>query len=247
MIIEQLKTLVEMQKLDDQIGRYRILQLELPKQLSEIVDRVEQATATLLAVETEKAELNKKQRAMEGDIKQHGDQARKYATQLSEIKTNKEYKALNSEIAYLKEKISELESQEIELMDLETEIKVRVDEAKKELAAAEKAKRDQEGELRAQIDSLETKIEETRAQRNKLAATLPNQIIKQYGNMIKNKNNVAVAWNKDGSCGACGFVIRPQIRIELQLFKRLIPCENCGRILIDSSLENQGNEEETSS
>ncbi|HOH79957.1 MAG TPA: hypothetical protein PLO35_09570 [Candidatus Cloacimonadota bacterium] len=246
MIIEQLKTLVEMQKLDDQIGRYRILQLELPKQLSEIVDRVEQATATLLAVETEKAELNKKQRAMEGDIKQHGDQARKYATQLSEIKTNKEYKALNSEIAYLKEKISELESQEIELMDLETEIKVRVDEAKKELAAAEKAKRDQEGELRAQIDSLETKIEETRAQRNKLAATLPNQIIKQYGNMIKNKNNVAVAWNKDGSCGACGFVIRPQIRIELQLFKRLIPCENCGRILIDSSLENQGNEEEAS-
>ncbi|HPN41478.1 MAG TPA: hypothetical protein PKX36_08130 [Candidatus Cloacimonadota bacterium] len=247
MIIEQLKTLVEMQKLDDQIGRYRILQLELPKQLSEIVDRVEQATATLLAVETEKAELNKKQRAMEGDIKQHGDQARKYATQLSEIKTNKEYKALNSEIAYLKEKISELESQEIELMDLETEIKVRVDEAKKELVAAEKAKRDQEGELRAQIDSLETKIEETRAQRNKLAATLPNQIIKQYGNMIKNKNNVAVAWNKDGSCGACGFVIRPQIRIELQLFKRLIPCENCGRILIDPSLENQGNEEETSS
>ena len=246
MIIEQLKTLVEMQKLDDQIGRYRILQLELPKQLSEIVDRVEQATATLLAVETEKAELNKKQRAMEGDIKQHGDQARKYATQLSEIKTNKEYKALNSEIAYLKEKISELESQEIELMDLETEIKVRVDEAKKELVAAEKAKRDQEGELRAQIDSLETKIEETRAQRNKLAATLPNQIIKQYGNMIKNKNNVAVAWNKDGSCGACGFVIRPQIRIELQLFKRLIPCENCGRILIDSSLENQGNEEEAS-
>jgi len=45
MIIEQLKTLVEMQKLDDQIGRYRILQQELPKQLSEIVDRVEQATA----------------------------------------------------------------------------------------------------------------------------------------------------------------------------------------------------------
>ncbi len=123
-------------------------------------------------------------------------------------------------------------------MDLENEVKVRIEAAKKELAEAEKAKRDQEGELRAQIDSLETKIEETRALRNKLAVTLPNQIIKQYGNMIKNKNNVAVAWNKDGSCGACGFVIRPQIRIELQLFKRLIPCENCGRILIDPSLEN---------
>ena len=246
MIIEQLKTLVEMQKLDDQIGRYRVLQQELPKQLSEIVERVEQATADLLAVETEKAELNKKQRALEGDIKQHGDQARKYATQLSEIKTNKEYKALNSEIAYLKDKISDLESQEIELMDAENEIKIRIEAAKKELADAEGAKRAQEGELRAQIEGLETKIEETRAERNKLAVTLPTQIIKQYGNMIKNKNNVAVAWNKDGSCGACGFVVRPQIRIELQLFKRVITCENCGRILIDPSIDNLGAEEEAS-
>lgn len=246
MIIEQLKTLVEMQKLDDKIGRYRVLQQELPKQLSEIVERVEQATADLLAVETEKAELNKKQRALEGDIKQHGDQAKKYATQLSDIKTNKEYKALNSEIAYLKDKISDLESQEIELMDAENEIKVRIEAAKKELADAEGAKRAQEGELRAQIASLETKIEETRAERNKMAVTLPTLIIKQYGNMIKNKNNVAVAWNKDGSCGACGFVVRPQIRIELQLFKRIITCENCGRILIDISLESLPAEEETS-
>lgn len=246
MIIEQLKTLVEMQKLDDKIGRYRVLQQELPKQLSEIVERVEQATADLLAVETEKAELNKKQRALEGDIKQHGDQAKKYATQLSDIKTNKEYKALNSEIAYLKDKISDLESQEIELMDAENEIKVRIEAAKKELADAESAKRAQEGELRAQIASLETKIEETRAERNKMAVTLPTLIIKQYGNMIKNKNNVAVAWNKDGSCGACGFVVRPQIRIELQLFKRIITCENCGRILIDISLESLPAEEETS-
>jgi predicted nucleic acid-binding Zn-ribbon protein len=246
MIIEQLKTLVEMQKLDDQIGRYRILQLELPKQLSEIVDRVEQATATLLAVETEKAELNKKQRAMEGDIKQHGDQARKYATQLSEIKTNKEYKALNSEIAYLKEKISELESQEIELMDLETEIKVRVDEAKKELAPLKKP-----NAIRKANCALRSTAWKPRSKRPAPSATnwpppCQTRYIKQYGNMIKNKTNVAVAWNKDGSCGACGFVIRPQIRIELQLFKRLIPCENCGRILIDSSLENQGNEEEAS-
>jgi len=195
-------------------------------------------------VETERADLNKKQRALEGEIKQHSDQARKYATQLSEIKTNKEYKALNSEIAYLKEKISELESQELELMDAESEVKIRIEDAKRELAEAEKAKRSQEGELRAQIDSLESKIEETRTQRNKLAVTLPTQVIKQYGNMIKNKNNVAVAWNRDGSCGACGFVIRPQIRIELQLFKRIIPCENCGRMLIDASIETVGDSEE---
>ena len=40
-----------------------------------------------------------------------------------------------------------------------------------------------------------SKIEETRAERNKLAVTLPTSLIKQYGNMIKHKSNQAVAYN----------------------------------------------------
>lgn len=227
-----------MQKLDDQIGRYRMLQKELPQQLSQIIESVDGATSQLLAVETERAEINKIQRSLDADIKQAGENIKKYATQLSEIKTNKEYKALNSEIAYLNEKISELESQQLELMDQENEIKTRIEEAKAELARAEKEKRSQEGALREQIDKLDSQIENTRAERNKLAVTLPTNIIKHYGNMIKNKNNKAVSFTKDGSCGACGFVIRPQIRIELQLFSRILSCENCGRIMIDPTLNN---------
>jgi len=58
---EQLRTLAQMQTLDDEIGRYRVLQKELPKQLNEIIESVEQATAILLEVETQRAEINKKQ------------------------------------------------------------------------------------------------------------------------------------------------------------------------------------------
>ncbi|MFA5510213.1 MAG: C4-type zinc ribbon domain-containing protein [Candidatus Cloacimonadaceae bacterium] len=237
MILDQLKTLVEMQKLDNKIGGYRILQEELPKQLSDIIEREVQATADLLAVETERAELNKKQRDLEGDIKEFVEKEKKYSSQLADIKTNKEYKAINSEIVYVKEKISELESQQLELMDQEGEIKERIAIARKELDDAEAAKREREGELRNKIESLDEEIEKTRAQRNAIAASLPTQIIKQYGNMIRLKNNMAVATSKDGSCSACGVVLRPQIRIELQLFKRIIPCENCGRILVDSSID----------
>lgn len=229
----QLRTLAQMQKLDNQIGSLRILQQELPKQLNEIIDHVDQATANLLGSETERSELAKKQRSLESDIKQHNEQIKKYGTQLSEIKTNKEYKALNSEISYLKEKISELESQEIELMDAESQLTAQVNKDKKILAEAEKTKLAQEGELRAKIASLETEIEAIRAERNKLAHTLPQALVKQYGNMIKNKNNCAVVYLVNGSCGGCGFVIRPQIRIELQLREKINHCESCGRILME--------------
>lgn len=236
---EQLRTLAKMQTLDDEIGRYRVLQKELPKQLNEIIDSVDQATANLLICETTRAEVGKKQRSLEADIKQHQEQSRKYASQLSEIKNNKEYKALNSEISYLKTKISEIESQLLELMDEDTAAKEQVDAAKQELEKAEQRKRDKEGDLRKQIEGLEAKIEEIRAQRNDLARTLPVSVVKQYGNMIKNKNNQAVAYNREGSCGSCGFVIRQQMRIELQLMRKLIFCENCGRILMNRFAEEQ--------
>lgn len=234
---QQLRTLAKMQALDDVIGRLRVLQEELPKQLNEIIDNVEQATADLLAGETEKAEINNKQRTLEGDIKTHQEQIRKYATQLTDIKTNKEYKALNSEIAFLKDKISDIESNLLELMDTESEIKERIDGYKKALSLAENRKREKEGDLKAQIDALEGKIEDTRAERNKLAVTLPTSLIKQYGNMIKNKGNLAVAYNRDGSCGGCGFVLRQQLRIDLQLRKKMVFCENCGRILLNEFVE----------
>ena len=228
-----------MQLLDDQIGRFRILQQELPKQLNEIIDNVDQATANLLACETARSEIGKKQRGIEQDVKQHQEQIRKYGAQLSEIKNNKEYKALNSEIAFLKGKIEEAESALLELMDSDAEAKAKVEEAKAELQKAEQRKKEKEGDLRHQIDSLETEIESVRAKRNDLARTLPIPVVKHYGAMIKHKNNQAVAFNRDGSCGACGFVIRQQMRIELQLKRKLVYCENCGRILMNRFTENE--------
>jgi len=236
---EQLRTLAAMQKLDDKIAQYRTLQEELPKQLNEINERVEQATADMLAGETIKAEINKKQRALENDIKQHQEQIKKYAGQLNDIKTNKEYKALNSEIAYLKDKISEIESQLLSLMDNENETIEANQGLKQALSEAEADKRDKEGDLKAQISELENQVESTRAERNKLAVTLPVPLIKRYGNLIKNKDNVAVVYNREGSCGGCGFVLRQQMRIELQLHEKIVYCENCGRIILDTPFRDQ--------
>lgn len=234
----QLRILEQMQVLDNQKGRYLALQKELPKQLTEINERVEQAMVDLLAGETEKAEINKKQRALETEIKTHQDQIRKYSGQLSEIKTNKEYKALNSEIAYLKDKISEIESQLLSLMETENELKETIDAFKVALQDAEANKRAKEGDLKAQISALEEQIKNTLAERNEMAVKLPQALLKRYANLIRNKDNVAVAFSREGSCGGCGFMIRQQMRIELQLRKKIVYCENCGRILLDHSAEN---------
>ena len=230
---EQLRTLAQMQKLDDKIGALRQLQNELPKELNDILDNVAQSETNLNQIKGELEEINKKLRNLELDIKQHQENIKKYSQQLAEIKTNKEYKALNSEIAYLKEKISELESQELELMDEESEFKKKMEIAKAELEKAKKIQREREDELRKKIESLDGEIDNFRAERNKLAQTLPQSLVKQYAKLIKYKNNCAVAYARNGACGACGFVIRPQVRIEIQQRNKINYCENCGRILME--------------
>ncbi len=233
-MIDKLKTLVRMQTFDDEIGRCRELQKVLPEQLHTLIQDVEEATAHLQESQNVKDGIVKRQKELEGEIKHNNELKLKYGNQLAEIKTNKEYKALNSEIASLTAKNGEIESQLLELMDTEAEINKQLAQRQSELKAAEQRKAAKEDDLREQISKLEGKIEELRRQRTELAHTLKSDpLVKQYGNLIKNKNNKAVAFNQNGACSGCGFVIRPQIRIELDLRKKIHNCESCGRILMN--------------
>ena len=191
-MIDRLKTLARMQKFDDEIGRCRELQKILPQQLNTLIQDVEAANAKVSEANNVKSGILKRQNELETDIKHNNELIHKYGTQLADIKTNKEYKALNGEIANLKQKNSDIESMLLELMETETEIKKQSAVYQKELAAAEKRKSDKEDDLRAQIATLEGKIEELRNQRNELARTLPIALVKQYGALIKNKNNLKI-------------------------------------------------------
>lgn len=233
-MIEKLKTLARMQKLDDEIGRCRELQKVLPRQLHTLIQDVESASAKVQETKTVKEGIVKRQHELENEIKHNNELKIKYGNQLADIKTNKEYKALNSELASLTQKNSDIESTLIELMETETEINKQLAAYQNELNAAEKRKAEKEDDLRQQIGELDGKIEELRKKRTELALTLhADSLVKQYGNLIKNKNNQAVAYNQNGACSGCGFVIRPQIRIELELRKKIHNCESCGRILMN--------------
>lgn len=246
-MIEKLRTLVRMQAFDDEIGRCRELQKVLPKQLNTLIQDVEEASAKVQETQNVKDGIVKRQKELEGEIKHNNELKLKYGNQLAEIKTNKEYKALNSEIANLTQKNGDIESQLLELMDTETEINKQLAQYQTELKAAEQRKAAKEDDLRQQISQLDGKIEELRRQRTELAHTLKSDaLVKQYGNLIKNKNNRAVVFNVNGACGGCGFVIRPQVRIELELRKKIYNCESCGRILMNK-IEDADTEPETDS
>jgi hypothetical protein len=51
------------------------------------------------------------------------------------------------------------------------------------------------------------------------------------------RNGLAVVAVDRDACGGCFNSIPPQRQSEIRLHKKIIVCENCGRILVDANLE----------
>ncbi len=225
-------SLIAMQKCDDKIADKENLKSELPKQLKNLIEEEEQAKSDVEVTTEEINQVIIMQKDKEILIKQNKEKAMKYEEQLATIKTNKEYKALNSEIALLSSLNSELESEIIALMEQENELKSIKIEREKVLKEKHENLTNQEGVLKKQIDSLDGEIEKLKKERNALAVDLPKALIKQYKILIINRNRKAVAFEQDGACSACGFKIRPQLIIELEKQDKTLFCENCNRFLV---------------
>jgi uncharacterized protein len=231
-MIDQLKILVQMQAYDDRIGEKEELKILLPKQLHDLIAHVENAQAKVDELHKAQEEKIRQQKQKEIDIKTNIDLMHKYQTQLAEIKTNKEYKALNAEVTSLSLKNSEFETQILTLMEEETAIKNELKTAQVDLNKAKKDLEEREGELRRQIEEVDKMITEYKEKRNNLGRDLPLALGKRYVLLIKNKNRKAVVFNNNGTCSGCGFRIRPQLVLELEKQVKMIACENCGRILV---------------
>lgn len=224
--------LVEMQKLDDVIAEKLVLTESLPKRLSGLKKDVEDADNQVSETKTRLEENRKDQKLKELEIKSNNDQITKYKNQLLAAQSNKEYKALNSEVAHLENQNSLIDDVILQLMEDESSIKAQLEEELKIQANAKAELKANEDSLNLEIKEVEKEIKKFRDQRNNLAKDLPRALVKRYAALIKNRNRKAVVFNNGNKCGGCGYVLRPQVMIELQKGDEIINCENCGRMLV---------------
>ena len=89
-------------------------------------------------------------------------------------------------------------------------------------------------------------VEETRQEEEQLirqAKELEIQIddyyLAAFKKLRKNaRNGLAVVTVDRDACGGCFHKIPPQRQLDIKMRKKVIVCENCGRILVDSSILN---------
>ena len=234
---EKLSSLLTLQKIESKLDEIQILKGELPMEVSDLEDEIQGLHARETRIEEEVNGINDFVEQKKNAIKDAQALIKKYEKQSTNVKNNREFEAINKEIEMqtLEEKLAEKH-----IKDAQEEI----GEKAKLLENAKKAVANKEGNLKHKKGELEKIIAETEKEENhyRKEATEAREkvdirLLASYDRIRKNyRNGLAVVPVLRDACGGCFNAIPPQKQSEIKQRKKIIVCENCGRILIDSEL-----------
>ena len=236
-IEDQLKALHQLQIIDTKVDKIRIIRGELPLEIEDLKDLIAGLNTRLEKFTAELEAINENIIANQNTISLSTDAIGKYEVQLKEIKNNREFTSLTKEVEY--------QNLEIQL----AEKKMNQNEAnilhKTEIINACKEQiTEREAELELKSTELNEIVSETEKEEKSLIAdskrsekVIDARLLTAY-KRIRSKvvNGLAVVSVEREACGGCFSQIPPQRRLDIQMHKKIIACEHCGRIMIDANI-----------
>ncbi len=235
---QKLKNLYDLQQIQTEINKIKSLRGELPLEVQDLEDELaglQTRIANLKAEvkETEQNIVNEKHK-----ISQCQENIKKYQTQQDNVRNNREYDTLSKEIEFQSLEI-ELSEKHIREFTAEVEHKKEVIE-KSETTYAERNGdlKQKRGELDSIISETQKKEDELNVKKAEIEKLIDERYLTAFNRISSNvRNGLAVVTVQRDACGGCFNKIPPQRQVDIRSRKRIIVCEYCGRILVDSGLD----------
>jgi predicted nucleic acid-binding Zn-ribbon protein len=234
---EKLVSLIRLQKIDSKLDEIKVLKGELPMEVKDLEDEIEGLHARQTRIEEEIngiLEFIEQKKAL---ITEAQALIKKYEKQSENVKNNREFEAINKEI----------ETQMLEEKHAEKNIRDASEDLAEKAKLLENAKAAvavKETNLNAKKSELEKIIKETEKEESQFVKEMEearveveDRLLVSYDRIRKNfRNGLAVVPIERDSCGGCFHAIPPQKQSEIKLHKKVMVCENCGRVLVDADL-----------
>ena len=232
---DKLEALYELQKIDSSIDKIRIVRGELPLEIEDLNDTISGLNTRLEKFNLELSKIKEDIAENENVVSSANELIKKYEKQLKNIKNNREYNSLTKEI--------EFQNLEIELSEKkQQENKARILHEKEIINSCQEEIDEKKSDLELKSNELDSIVKETEKEENTLLKKLKKaenlideRLLNSY-QRIRNQvsNGLAVVSVERDACGGCFSQIPPQRQLDIKLHKKIIVCEHCGRIMIDS-------------
>ena len=234
---EKLDALYQLQTTLSGIDEKRALRGELPLEVQDLEDEIAGLHTRVEKIQNEIADFEYAVSQKRGEIADAQASVERYKSQLDEVKNNREYDTLTKEI--------EFQSLEIELCNKKIkEALIKVEEKKHDLEHTEAVIKDREIALTEKKSELDEIMQETREEEEllkekakELETRIEPRLLTSFKRIRKNaRNGLGIVYVQRDACGGCFNKIPPQRQLDIKMHKKVIPCEYCGRILIDPEL-----------
>jgi predicted nucleic acid-binding Zn-ribbon protein len=226
-----LQHLVQLQQLDTEIDAMRRRIVEIPALQDAMAVRLADQRAVVDGIKQRLADNQTARRDIEKDVAAVQTRLSRYKDQLMEVKTNKEYQAMQQEITSAQEGIRAHEDRILERMEEAEVLSAELKTAEAELKRQEAAISSERTVLEAEAAALQTQADEKQGGRAAIAAHVSAASLRLFDHVARQRKGQALAEARDGICTVCHVRLRPQVFNEVRRNESLIQCESCLRIL----------------
>jgi predicted nucleic acid-binding Zn-ribbon protein len=225
-----LERLIRLQHLETFVESARRTIAELPERVASLDARLSSARAAVDSARQRLAENQSARRAAEKELAAQQARLSKFKDQLMEVKTNKEYQAMQKEIEVAQKQVRQLEDRILEKM-------IEADEIAAAVAGAEQGLVVEQGEIDAErrrledeARTLQAELERVAVRRQALVSEISAPVMATF-ELLMGRRGTAVVEARDGHCTACHVRLRPQAYNDLRRNDSLMQCDSCQRIL----------------
>ena len=235
---EKLTALYDLQQVDTDIDKIKILRGELPLEVQDLEDEIVGLETRVGNIEAEVKTLQEAISKKNNEVANALGLIKKYEEQQNNVRNNREYDSLSKEI--------EFQTLEIELAEKrKKEFTEQVEEKEVLITDSTVVLDERKGDLtnkKAELDEIisDTKKEEEilDKKRDDIENMIEPRLYTAYDKIRNNaRNGLAVVTVERDACGGCFNKIPPQRQLDIASGKKIIVCEYCGRILVNTDKE----------
>jgi len=228
---DQIKKLVDLQKVDAEIYTVQMGLTEKPAIIEELKNKFEATKAHLNHLEEKFKGIQLKRKELELEMKSKEDDIAKANSQLTQLKTNKEYTAKLNEIASIKADKSIVEEKILLSYDEADVVQSEISKEKVVVEAQEKQYLSRKKEIEDEIKVMEDRVRVLESQRKQQLPGVDRTLLNRYEKILAHKDGLGIAPLHGNACGGCHMNVPQQTINAIKMHDQLIECEICQRIM----------------
>lgn len=228
----ELDRLIRLQQLESTIIEAKAAIALHPQRLAALDVRLDGAKHAVDSAKERLKNNHDARRELEKEVAVYQGRLNKFKDQLSAVKTNREYQAMQHEIATAQSDLGSVEEKMLERMVEADELTAIAKRAEATLAIQSKEIEAEKKALTEDLVSVEASLTRAIEGRAAIVKDMDPRLLALFEQVAKARKGVAICGaTRDGLCSLCHVRLRPSVFQQVRQNDAIVQCETCQRVL----------------